>query len=180
MKSRHVTMQAMLARTARFAQLEPSKEAFVDTRIPEYERDIYNVIGEGVTEDAKLGVAIAAVEGFNVTYIGADPGKGAALHSHDTVEVFFAMTGRWALYWGDEGEQEIEMDTLDMISVPAGVMRGFRNIGNDHAHMMAIHGATDAGRVEWSPRVLERAAETGLELDADGYLIETRKSPDSR
>ena len=171
MKSKDVTMEAMLARTARFKRLVPSKEAFVDTRLPEYQRDIFNVIGEGVTEDANLGVAIAAVEGFNVTYIGADPGKGAALHSHDTVEVFFAMTGRWALYWGDEGEQEIEMDTLDMISVPAGVMRGFRNIGEAHAYMMAVHGATDAGRVTWSPKVLKRAQETGLKLDADGYLV---------
>ena len=171
MKSKPISKQDMLARTARFKQLLPSTEAFVDTRLPEYQREIYNVIGEGVTEDADLGVAISAVEGFNVTYIGADPGKGAALHSHDTVEVFFAMTGRWALYWGDDGEQEIEMDTLDMISVPAGVMRGFRNIGESHAYMMAIHGATDAGRVTWSPKILKRAVETGLRLDAEGYLI---------
>ena len=171
MKSKPVSMERMLARTARFKRLLPSTEAFVDTRLPEYRREIFNVIGEGVTEDADLAPAISTVEGFNVTYIGADPGKGAALHSHDTVEVFFAMTGRWALYWGDDGEREIEMDTLDMISVPAGVMRGFRNIGESHAYMMAIHGASDAGRVTWSPKILKRATETGLKLDADGYLI---------
>ena len=81
MKSKEVTMQEMLSRTARFKKLKASKEAFVDTRIPEHEREIFNVIGEGVTEDASLEIAITAVEGFNVTYIGADPGKGAALHS---------------------------------------------------------------------------------------------------
>lgn len=164
-------MEQMLARTARFERLVPSTEAFVDTRLAEYQREIFNVIGEGVTEDAALSVAIPAVEGFNVTYIGAEPGKGAALHSHDTVEVFFAMTGCWALYWGDDGEQEIEMETLDMISVPAGVLRGFRNTGDSHAYMMAIHGATDAGRVTWSPKILKRAEKTGLKLDDDGYLI---------
>ena len=100
MTTREAAMEEMLSRTARFKELKPSKEAFVDTRIPEHQRDIFNVIGEGVTEDATLSAAIAAVEGFNVTYIGADPGKGAALHAHDTVEVFYAMTGRWALYWG--------------------------------------------------------------------------------
>ncbi len=172
MKGRKVTMQEMLSRTARFKNLKASKEAFVDTRIPEYQRKIFNVIGEGVTEDASLEVAITAVEGFNVTYIGADPGKGAALHSHDTVEVFYAMTGRWALYWGDDGDQPIEMETMDMISVPAGVMRGFRNIGDKYAHMMAMHGATDAGRVTWSPKILARAKETGLKLDAEGYLAD--------
>ncbi len=171
MTTREAAMEEMLSRTARFKELKPSKEAFVDTRIPGHERDIFNVIGEGVTEDATLSAAIAAVEGFNVTYIGADPGKGAALHAHDTVEVFYAMTVLWALYWGDDVDQEIEMDTHDMISVPAGVMRGFRNIGDDHAHIMAIHGATDAGRVTWSPRVLARAKETGLKLDDQGYLV---------
>ncbi|MCY3772334.1 MAG: cupin domain-containing protein [Gemmatimonadetes bacterium] len=180
MKSKPIGKKDMLARTARFKQLLPGTEAFVDTRLPEYRREIFNVIGEGVTEDAGLGVAISAVEGFNVTYIGAGPGKGAALHSHDTVEVFFAMTGRWALYWGDDGEQEIEMDTLDMISVPAGVMRGFRNIGESHAYMMAIHGATDAGRVTWSPKILKRALETGLVLDAEGYLIERDAESEAR
>lgn len=171
MTTREAPMEEMLSRRARFKELKASEEAFVDTRLPEHQREIFNVIGEGVTEDASLEIAIKAVEGFNVTYIGADPGKGAALHSHDTVEVFYAMTGRWALYWGDEGDQEIEMDTMDLISVPAGVMRGFRNIGEEYAYMMAIHGATDAGRVTWSPKVLARARATGLELDDEGYLV---------
>ena len=60
MKGREVTMQEMLSRTARFKELKASKEAFVDTRIPEYQRKIFNVIGEGVTEDASLEVAMWA------------------------------------------------------------------------------------------------------------------------
>ena len=48
----------MLSRLARFKELEVSAQAFVDTRIPEYQRDIYNVIGRGVTEDADLAPAI--------------------------------------------------------------------------------------------------------------------------
>ena len=42
-----VTLSAeqMRGRIARFAKLAPSKQAFVDTRIPEHERDIFNVIG---------------------------------------------------------------------------------------------------------------------------------------
>ena len=161
----------MRARTARFDKLRPSAEAFVDTRIPEHERDIYNVIGRGVTEDSSLAPAITAVEGFNVTYIGADPGKGAALHSHSTVEVFVALTGRWVVYWGEDGDDETELNTLDMISVPVGVMRGFRNVGNEHAYLMAILGGDDAGRVDWAKSVLSRAKETGLELGADGDLV---------
>lgn len=162
----------MSGRVARFDELRPSKQAFVDTRIPEHVRDIYNVIGRGVTEDPELRPAIAAAEGFNVTYVGAEPGKGAALHAHPTVEVFIPMSGRWAVFWGDEGENEVELDAFDCISVPVGVMRGFRNIGDGHAFLMAILGGTDAGRVDWAESVLKRASETGLSLDAEGNVVE--------
>jgi len=172
MTDKHVTMDEMTARTARFEQLSASKQAFVDTRIPEHERVIFNVIGAGVTEDPDLAPAIASAEGFNVTYVGADPGKGAALHSHPTVEVFIPMSGRWAVYWGDDGEQQIELGPWDVVSVPVGVLRGFRNIGDSHAHLMAIIGGTDSGKVGWAQSVLDRARETGLELDKAGALVE--------
>ena len=167
-----ISMDEMKKRCAKFSDLKPSKQAFVDTRLPEHKRDIFNVIGEGVTEDPDLKPAIGVVEGFNVTYVGADPGKGAALHAHTTVEVFYAMSGRWAVFWGDEGENEIELDTFDMVSVPVGVLRGFRNIGDEHAHLMAILGGQDAGRVSWAPSVLEKAEGTGLSLDSAGNIIE--------
>ena len=140
-----VSMDEMLERVARFKGLRPSRQAFVDTRIPEHIRDIYNVIGQGVTEDADLKPAITAVEGFNVTYVGAESGKGAALHSHTTVEVFIPLSGQWSVFWGDEGENEVILDTFDCVSVPVGVMRGFRNVGEGHAYLMAILGGTDAG-----------------------------------
>ena len=98
-------MQQMQERVARFNELRPSRQAFVDTRIPEHVRDIYNVIGTGVTEDPELKPAITAAEGFNITYVGAESGKGAALHSHTTVEVFIPMTGRWSVFRGDEGRE---------------------------------------------------------------------------
>ena len=92
----NVTREEMLARTARFRDLKASPQAFVDTRIPDYARDIYNVIGRGVTEDASLAPAIVDARYFSITYVGAEPGKGAALHAHETIEVFIPLIGRWA------------------------------------------------------------------------------------
>ena len=171
MTNRQVSREEMLSRTARFDELRPSPVAFVDTKIPGHERDIFNVIGMGVTEDAALEPAIAAVEGFNLTYVGAEPGKGAALHSHTTVEVFIAMSGKWAIFWGDEGENEVTLDQWDVVSVPVGVMRGFKNVGSEHAYLMAVLGGTDAGKVAWAESVLARARETGLTLDEEGNLV---------
>jgi uncharacterized protein with PIN domain len=152
--------------------LQPSRQAFVDSRIPGHERVIFNVIGRGVTEDASLQPAIVDAQGFNLTFVHAAPGKGAALHSHSTVEVFTPLCGEWSIYWGEKGEEEIILGPWDTISVPPGVMRGFRNVGQEEAYLMAILGGTDAGRVSWAPQVLEQARQTGLQSDAQGDLID--------
>lgn len=146
-----VSIEEMRKRVARFRDLKPSRQAFVDTRIPEHVRDIYNVIGRGVTEDPALAPAIADARSFCVTYVGAEPGKGAALHAHETVEVFIPLTGRWAAYWGEDGSREIALDPFDVISIPPGVYRGFRNIGDSHGMLMAIIGSKEETQAAASP-----------------------------
>jgi mannose-6-phosphate isomerase-like protein (cupin superfamily) len=177
MKIHEPTVEEMLKRTARWAELKPSKQAFVDTRLPEHHRDIYNVIGRGVTEDPSLAAAITDSRYFGITYVGAEPGKGAALHAHETIEVFVALTGRWAAYWGEKGDKEIALEPFDVISFPPGVYRGFRNIGDGPALLMAIIGSKaetqDGGRVAWAPEILERARATGLVVNPAGDLEET-------
>jgi mannose-6-phosphate isomerase-like protein (cupin superfamily) len=170
---KQVSPAEMAKRVARMKELKSSSQAFVDTRIPGHEREIFNVIGSGVTEDPTAMPAIADARDFNLTYIGAAPGKGAALHVHTAgVEVFIPITGKWVVYWGDKGEHEVELDQGDVVSVPPDVMRGFRNAGDSYGYLMAILGSTDAGRVDWSPDVLAAARRTGLALDADGNVIE--------
>lgn len=168
-----ISREAMLKRVARFKELRPSRKAFVDSLIPEHEREIFNVIGRGVTEDPTLNPAITDARDFNVTLVHSGPGKGAALHAHPTVEVFMALSGRWAVYWGDHGENEVILEQWDTISVPPGVMRGFRNAGSEDGYLLAILGGTDAGHVAWAPQVLEAAKQTGLALDEHGNLITT-------
>jgi mannose-6-phosphate isomerase-like protein (cupin superfamily) len=171
-----VSMDEMRKRVARFKELQPSRKAFVDSLLPGHEREIFNVIGRGVTEDVSLRPAITDASDFNLTFVHAGPGKGAALHAHPTVEVFVALSGRWAVYWGDQGEHELVLEQWDTISVPPGVMRGFRNAGTTDAYLMAILGGTDAGHVTWSPDVLEQAKATGLTLDANGNLVPTARA----
>ncbi len=171
-----ISVEDMQARVARYRELRASPQAFVDTRILEYERDIYNVIGRGVTEDKDLAPSIPDSRYFSITYVGAQPGKGAALHAHETIEVFIPLVGRWAADWGAEGDKEIELDPFDVVSFPPGVYRGFRNIGETEGMLMAIIGSKettgDGGRVDWAPKILEASHATGLRVNTDGDLEE--------
>lgn len=163
----------MLERVALWKDLKPNPQMFVDTRLPEHERDLYSVIGPGVSEDPTTEPAITDAQDFNLAYIGAEPGKGAALHSHPTVEVFIPVTGIWAVYWNEgDAHEEVEIGPMDCISVPPGVMRGFRNAGDEHAYMIGIVGGADSGHVDWAQSVLERATATGLKLDENGFIVE--------
>ena len=96
--------------------------AFLDQRIPRYERDIINMVGMGVTENAALkpNVKEGAV-GFSVTYVRAKTGKGAALHRHATEEVFIPVKGRWQVFWL-EGDEQRAVDLDEAVHVPVAVV----------------------------------------------------------
>ena len=171
-----ISKEEMLKRVARFKEMKSSRQAYLDTRIEAHERDTFNVIGRGVTEDPTLDPTITDARYCGITYIGAEPGKGAALHSHETIEIFVPLTGKWVAYWGEEDQQEIEIDQFDVVSFPPGVLRGFRNAGDSYAYLMAIIGTKeetgDGGRVGWAKSVLEEARKTGLRVNEEGDLEE--------
>ncbi len=170
MKTRSISQAEMETRVARFARMKPNKAAFVDTRLPDHQRDIFNMIGYGGNEDPNTKPAIADAQGFTVTHNGCEPGKGSALHSHETIEVFVPLTGRWLIYWGDDGENEVILEQGDVISIPTGVMRGFRNAGSEYAILIGIIEGSNPPGVVWHDSVIEAARDTGLELDEEGKI----------
>ena len=163
---------------ARLAAMKGTELAFLDQRIPGYQREIINIIGMGVVEnldDPDLKPKIAApAHGFAVTYVRHTPkGHGAALHRHPTEEVFIAAKGPWEVFWLEgETERKITLQPGDIVNVPVGVYRGFRNASDDRdAVLIAVVGGPDTGKVDWHPSVIDLARKTGLAVDDDGKLI---------
>ena len=159
---------------ARARTVKGSDLAFLDQRIPAYQREIIDMVGMGVTENAALKPNVkAGAHGFSITYVRAPKGKGAALHRHATEEVFIPVKGRWQVFWLDgDAERTVDLDEGDICNVPIGIYRGFRNLsGGADALLMAIIGGPDAGKVDWHPSVVAEARKTGLAVDDDGNLI---------
>jgi len=62
---------------ARVKNVKALDVAFLDQRIARYERDIINMVGMGVTENAALKPNVKeGAAGFSVTYVRAKSGKG--------------------------------------------------------------------------------------------------------
>ncbi len=175
MNNRSVSVTEMEQFVARFSELRGSDEAYIDSRLPGHRRFKINLIGMGVVEasdkpELQPNIPLPA-HGFNLGMIQAEHGNGAALHTHRTEEVFMPLVGQWAVTWLADGEEkEILLDPFDTISVPIGIYRGFRYMGEGTGTLLTLIGGPDAGRVDWHPSVTSAAAGTGLSRDETGML----------
>ena len=160
-------------RVARFNELEGSSQPMLDAVIPGQEREIYQVIGKGVSEDPDAKIPIADNAGFNVAIVRCAPGKGTLHHDHKTNEVFTALTGKWKIFWGDDEDSHfVILELFDTASVPPNLMRGFRNVGDEEGLLHATAAGTDPGGVQWPGDVFAGASRRGHRLDKDAQIIE--------
>lgn len=185
-----VTRRDMLKRVARFSQVKGSDGGLPDSHHPSAERILYNVIGfqpppteEGgmvspVGDKAARMSAIKISEGFNLGFCRALPGKGPMMHNHDTNETFISMTGTWRASWEDpRGKVEfVDLEPLDVISFPAGVIRRFENVTRGsktkYSTLMFVI-AGDAPAAEFSREAMAVLEEAGL---LDGKLRKRAKT----
>ena len=177
----NLSREEMLKRVAVFKDLKGSDGGFPDSYHPDYGRTLYSVIGfqdpgaddtattSPVGDDAAANTAIPIAEGFNLGYAEALPGKGPAMHNHDTNETFIPMTGQWRFEWEADGKVEhVDLGPYDVISIPAGVIRRFMNVTFDEPDkkqllMVVIGGNTP--KAEFSDDVMEDLRQRGL-IDA--------------
>lgn len=150
------SVAAMEARVARFAALRPTGD-YVDAGIPGCERSTFRVLG--TAPDAPL-----VAGDFHLNLVRCAPGKAAPLHNHLTQEVFMALSGTWEVFWGPAGERSLRLAAWDTISIPPGLSRGFRNVGDEEAWLIGIAGGHDPGHINWPDSVRAAARAAGVEL----------------
>lgn len=146
------------SRIIRFKDLEADWRLSPNCQLPQYQRA--NFVYIGVDWSGRVP-PIERGDNFSCGIILAPPGKGAALHAHTTEEMFMALSGRWSVFWGQDDAQEIELEQWDAVSIPPPVMRGFRNIGDEDAHLMFILGGGAPPPPVPHPQVVRELEEVG-------------------
>ncbi len=151
--------EQMERRVARFAALQPTGD-YADAAIPGCERTTWRVLGE-------RPAAPLQAEHFHLNIVRCVAGKSAPLHNHLTEEVFVPLDGDWEVFWGPEGRHSLRLQAWDVISIPPGVSRGFRNVGAADAHLLGMAGGRDPGQINWPDAVRAAALAAGVALPRD-------------
>ena len=138
MSTSRLTPEQMAKRVARYRDLRPYKDTMNDAHgIPSEAMrmmspdKVYPIMSpEKWTGRSKIA-PVKGEAGLTVSLVECSPGEHAGLHKHtDSVENFFCVEGRFEIIWGERGEHKIELSPLDFVSIPAGVYRDFRNVGD--------------------------------------------------
>jgi len=139
----------MKSRIARFGDVVPTKNRHAaDKGIP---AEVLEMITAKTTRNIMSPGALPGTLSPSPPVIGGDagvfrlgivtcpPGNGPGLHVHyKTHETFLALTGRWEIQWGDQGEESVVLEPFDLIAVPPRVTRRFVNAGDEDAHLLVI------------------------------------------
>src|SRR6202161_4992515 len=100
---------------------------------------VYPVMPPADYQGRSAGAPVKGPRGLIVTIAECEAGNGPGLHRHlNTVENFMCLTGRFEIAWGDSGEHKLVLDPLDMISVPRGENRSFRNVSDVTGRLLGM------------------------------------------
>jgi quercetin dioxygenase-like cupin family protein len=180
MKTIHISGDEMAKRVSRFNALQPlpiqsNTDVPQEARDVVYARTIYSIIGldGNVTTPVNVGAPIRGAGGMTLAIAVCPPGQGPGLHSHQaTYETFTVLRGRFEVTWNDNGEDALVLDTFDTISVPPGVCRAFRNIGNDEGMLQVI---ITGGVHDMNDIAFARRAKSAIEAVRPGLAREFEK-----
>lgn len=194
MKTASVSPEEMAKRTVRHRDLQSYQQQHETLGIPDAAFDtvaarrVYPIMVPADYAGRSAMAPLKGAPGLAITIAECPPGNGAGLHAHEqSIENFFCLDGRFEIRWGDVGEHGTVLEPMDFISIPKGVCRGFKNLGQETARLLVIIqilGAEQADRVHYAPQVGEAIAKThgadalaalgriGFKFDAGAELVE--------
>ena len=146
MTAKSLSPERMEARVARFNKLQTYQTQNLAAQgIPPgamekiTARKVYPVMAPADYQGRSAGAPVKGPRGLIVTIAECEPGNGPGLHRHlNTVENFMCLSGRFEIAWGDHGEHQLVLEPLDMISVPRGENRRFRNVSQETGRLLVL------------------------------------------
>ena len=130
-------------RLRRPGERQGHRASFLDQRLPAYEREIMNMVGMGVTENAELRPHVkAGAHGFSMAISGRRKERAlrASPRNRGSVPSHLMAAGRCSARRRAEAHARSQRRRY-LCNVPIGIYRGFRNVfDNPDALLVAVVG----------------------------------------
>ena len=169
------TPPAMEKRAVRFADLDWSREALLDSRLPGCGTELAPVIGFGMSQDRNHLAPVMNAHGFSIEWLLLPPGAGVSRHHlvdkqvlvvyRGEVEIIAEGTDAPALF-----QAKGSIEGWDSYAMPAHVWRSYRNNTSKEAVMLVMTPGDHCKRIVWSDEVVQAAAKANRAIDANGFV----------
>ena len=165
MKTIDIGPDGMKEHIVRFNALKPKQGVYEKFGIPAeaYEmltaKTLYTLLAPSDAAGSHQFAAARGPSGLSISIAECPPGDGPMLHAHmKTHEIFFCLKGRFEVSWGDEGQYATILEPFDMVDVPLGVTRAFRNV-SDETGLLHVTLQGPLRDVEFAPSLGEELRE---------------------
>ena len=173
MKTVQMTADDVRERTARFDNLQAMSTLKDNPVVPQAAKDIFlarkimPIVLEQTQNAFGNAAAIFGAAGLTMNISVCPPGQGPGLHAHHrTFETFLVLDGTFEFTVNDAGDQKVVLNRWDTFSVPPGVCRAFRNVGDREGTMLTVitGGVHDRNDISLPPSI-------GAAIDAYGLGV---------
>ncbi len=168
------TPKEMSRRVVRFADLDWSARALLDTLLPACGAMLAPVIGLGMSEDRNQQAPVSSSHGFSIEWMKLPAGGGVSRHQLTEKQVLIVYQG--ALLIAVEGDTVTTIEAKgssagwDSFAMPANCWRSYQNKGDQDAVVLVMTTGDARKRIKWADDVRLAAGELGRAIDANGFV----------
>lgn len=165
----------MMRRVVRFADLDWSGDALLDSVLPGCGAQMAPVIGLGMTQNRNHAAQISSSHGFSIEWLKIPVGGSVSCHSISEKQVLVVY----------RGSMEIMVEAVastvhvvasgspegwDSYAMPASCTRSYRNKGNSDVIVLIMTAGDGRKTISWSEEVIVAAGAKDCAVDADGFV----------
>jgi quercetin dioxygenase-like cupin family protein len=169
------TPEQMGRRVVRFAELDWSSRALLDSAVPGCGAQMAPVIGQGMTQDRDHAAPVVNSHGFSIEWLKLPAGGSVSRHRLQEKQVLVVY----------QGEVEIAVESgsvavptlargsdagWDSFAMPGACWRSYRNPGATDAVVLVMTPGDGRKTIEWSPEVVAAAGALDCAIDANGFV----------
>jgi quercetin dioxygenase-like cupin family protein len=179
--------EKMAQRIVRFADLDWSADALLDSRLSGCGAQMAPVIGLGMSADRQHLAPVMNAHGFSIEWIKIPPGGRVSWHRLREKQVLICRQGRVQISLQNTtpalaNSQDIALEIIangdhcntsggwDTYAMPADLWRSYANPTEHETQLIVITAGDHHKTVQWAPEVLDQAAQAGYAIDANGFV----------